>query len=154
MVVILCERLAVPHSNGRIIPSVDRELGVCLASPAGGCLSLCLELYVNLFDSLIMAYGLIHTNLSMIFCPVSSYPISLINMFVSAGLLYIHSRPKAVCMLGWNPPFRAYTAAIWFFFASNVFLVVVPFIPPAPGYQVFEHIPYYVSKPRNYRIRV
>ncbi|KAF9652380.1 amino acid transporter [Thelephora ganbajun] len=75
---------------------------------------------------------------------LSSYPSSLINTFISAGLLYIHLRPEAISALGWNPPFRAYTAAIWFFFASNVFLVVVPFVPPASGYQVFEHIPYYL----------
>ena len=77
---------------------------------------------------------------------MSSYPLSLINMFISAGLLYIHSCPEAVPAQGWNPPFRAYTAVIWIFLASNVFLVVVPWIPPAPGYQVYEHIPYYVSK--------
>jgi hypothetical protein len=65
-------------------------------------------------------------------------------MFISAGLLYIHSRPEAAS--GWNPPFRAYTIAIRFFFVSNVFLVVAPWIPPAPGYQVYERIPYYVSK--------
>ena len=78
--------------------------------------------------------------------PVSSYPLALINMLISGGLLYIHSSPKSVQGSGWNPPFRAYTAAVWVFFASNVFLAVVPFIPPAPGYQVFERIPYYVSK--------
>ena len=88
----------------------------------------------------------------MILCPVVSYPRSLINVFISAGLLYIHSRPKAVSVLGWTPPFQAYTAAIWFFFASNVFLVVVPWIPPAPGYQVYERIPYYVSKFRASRL--
>ena len=75
-------------------------------------------------------------------------------MFISAGLLYIHFRPEAVVALGWNPPLRAHTTAILFFFASNVFLVVVPFIPPAPGYEVFEHIPYYVSKLHDHRIRV
>jgi hypothetical protein len=82
----------------------------------------------------------------MIFRPVSSYPVSFINMFISAGLLYIHLHPEAASGSGWNPPFRAYPAAVWFFFASNVFLVVVPWIPPAPGYQVYEEIPYYVSK--------
>lgn len=75
-------------------------------------------------------------------------------MFISAGLLYIHLRPKATVALGWNPPFRAYTMTIWVFLASNVFLVVVPFIPPAPGYQVFEDIPYYVSEFHERRIRV
>ena len=66
----------------------------------------------------------------------------------------MHSRPEAISALGWNPPFRAYAGAIWFFFASNVFLVVVPFVPPAPGYKVFERIPYYVSRLANSGIRV
>ena len=90
----------------------------------------------------------------MISRPVSSYPISLINTFVSAGLLYIHLRPEAVSGSAWNPPFRAYTAVVWIFFASNVFLITVPFIPPAPGYQVFEHIPYYVSERYDSTIRI
>lgn len=81
----------------------------------------------------------------MIFPLVSSYPLSLINLFTSAGLLYIHLRPKTTVALDWNPPIRAYTTAIWFFFLANVFLLIVPFVPPAPGYQVFETIPYYVS---------
>ena len=80
--------------------------------------------------------------------------MSLINMFISAGLLYVHLRPEAVPGLGWNPPFRAYTAAVWFFFASNVFLVVVPWVPPAPGYHVFERIPYYVSEDHDSTIGV
>jgi len=75
---------------------------------------------------------------------LTSYPFSLINTFVAAGLLYLHLRPKAVSGPSWNPPFRAYTAAVWLFFVSNVFLITVPFIPPAPGYEVFEHIPYYL----------
>ena len=90
----------------------------------------------------------------MISRSVASYPRSVFNTFISAGLLYVHSRPKAVSVLGWNPPFRAYTTAIWFFFASNVFLVIVPWIPPAPGYQVYEHIPYFVSELRGSRFRV
>ena len=154
MVAILRERLAIPYPNGRIIRSMGRELSVRLASTTRGRISFRLELYVNLFDYRPEAYSLIHANLSMIFRSVSSYPLSLINMFISVGLLYIHSRPEAVSVPGWNPPFRAYTAAIWVFFTSNVFLVVVPFIPPAPGYKVFERIPYYVSKLRDSRIRV
>jgi len=90
----------------------------------------------------------------MISCLVSSYPLSLINTFISAGLLCIHLRPEAAPGLGWNPPFRAYTAVVWLFFASNVFLITVPFVPPAPGYQVFEHLPYYVSELYSFTIRV
>ena len=93
-----------------------------------------------------VVYILIHANSPTISRIVSSYPRSLINVFITAGLLYIHSRPKGVSVLGWDPPFRAYTTAIWVFLASNVFLVVVPWIPPAPGYQVYEHLPYFVSE--------
>ena len=123
---------------------MDRKLGVHLASPARGRVSFLLELYVKLFDS--------HRFINNL-RPVASYPRSLNNMFTSAGLLYIHSGSKAVSVLGWNPPFRAYTTAIWCFFTSNVFLVVVPWIPPAPGYQVYERLPYYVSELRGSRSR-
>jgi len=51
-------------------------------------------------------------------------------MFISAGLLYIHSRSKAIVASGLNPPIRAYTTAVWFFFMSLVFSVIVPFVPP------------------------
>ena len=101
---------------------------------------------MNLFDFIPEADTSIHTDLPMILRLVSSYPLLLINMFTAAGLLYIHLHPEAVSSCGWNPPFRAYTAAVWFFFVSNVFLVVVPWVPPAPGYKVFERIPYYVSE--------
>ena len=101
-----------------------------------------------------MACNLIHTDSPMISRSVASYPRSVSNTFISAGLLYVHSRLKAVSVLGWNPPFRAYTTVIWFFFASNVFLVIVPWIPPAPGYQVYEHIPYFVSELRGSGFKV
>ena len=146
MVLILRKRLAIQHSNGRIICSMDYKFGVYLASSTRGCVSFLLELYVNLFDSWPVVHSL------MISHPVAAYPRCLINVFISAGFLYVHLHPKAVSVLGWNPPFQAYTAAIWCFLASNVFLVIVPWIPPAPGYQVYEHIPYYVSKPRGSRI--
>lgn len=75
---------------------------------------------------------------------LSSYQLSITNVLISAGLLYIRSYPESTIALGWNPPFRASASMVWLFFASNVFLVVAPLFPPAPGYQVFEHIPYYL----------
>ena len=146
MVPTLRKRLAIQHSNGRIICSMDYKLGVYLASSTRGRVSFLLELYVNLFDSWPVVHSL------MISHPVAAYPRCLINVFISAGFLYVHLHLKAVSVLGWNPPFQAYTAVIWCFLVSNVFLVIVPWIPPAPGYQVYEHIPYYVSKPRGSRI--
>ncbi|KAF7797669.1 hypothetical protein EIP86_008869 [Pleurotus ostreatoroseus] len=83
----------------------------------------------------------------------SSYPLSLINMFVSGGLLLLHLPPHAPLhrlaeMLKitykWHPPFRAYTSAIAFFFISNVFLAFAPLIPPAHGFKVYERLPYWL----------
>jgi len=154
VVVIFFKRLATPHPNGWIFRSMGHQFGVYLASPSGGCIPFHPDSYVNPFDSCPKADSFIHTNLSTTPRPVTSYPFSLINTFVAAGLLYLHLRPKEVSGPGWNPPFRAYTAAVWLFFASNVFLITVPFIPPAPGYEVFEHIPYYVSELDDPTIRI
>ena len=84
---------------------------------------------------------------------MSSYPLALINMFISGGLLFIHL--PGVCLskrlqalrasYDWRPPFRAWTPVVLFFFISNVFLVTVPLIPPSRGYKVYVHLPYWVS---------
>ena len=74
-------------------------------------------------------------------------------MFISGGLLYIHLPdswlPKTLQALhmsyNWHPPFRAWSPVVLFFFVSNVFLVAVPLIPPARGYRVYDHLPYWVS---------
>ena len=87
---------------------------------------------------------------SLIRCAVSSYPLALINMFISGGLLFIHLPthwlPKTLHALqdsyDWRPPFRTWTPVVLFFFVSNIFLVAVPLIPPARGYRVYDHLPY------------
>ncbi|KAJ7691047.1 APC amino acid permease [Mycena rosella] len=73
---------------------------------------------------------------------MSSYSLTLINTLVSLGLLLLHTR--AYAPWGWAPPFRAPRAVVALFFASNVFLALIPLIPPAPGSRTFEHIPYYM----------
>ena len=93
------------------------------------------------------------SSLTVLACAVSSYPLALINTFVSGGLLFIHIPdiwlPKGLQALrasyAWSPPFRTWTPVVLFFFLSNVFLVGVPLIPPSRGYQVYEHLPYWVS---------
>lgn len=74
---------------------------------------------------------------------VTAYPVAVINMTLSGGLLLLRSRKEEARL--WNPPFRAYHSAVWFFFLSNVMLVIVPLVPPADGYQVYEGLPYFVS---------
>lgn len=74
---------------------------------------------------------------------VSSYPHSLINTAIAGGLLFLHTRWGR--SWDWSPPFKAWPAVTVFFLVSNFFLVVVPLVPPAPGYSPFEHLPYFVS---------
>ncbi|KAG9311597.1 APC amino acid permease [Chiua virens] len=71
----------------------------------------------------------------------SSYPLALFNLLVSGGLLLLYT--DAFKAYKWDPPFRAYKFAVVFFFLSNVFLVVVPMIPPSAGYEPYEHLLYY-----------
>lgn len=44
----------------------------------------------------------------------------------------------------WNPPVRATLPVVLFFFVVNIFLVVVPLVPPSPGNEPYESIPYYL----------
>lgn len=73
---------------------------------------------------------------------MSSYSLTLINTLVSLGLLLLHT--PAYAPWAWDPPFRAPRTVVALFFAANVFLALVPLVPPAPGQKTFEHIPYYV----------
>ncbi|PCH38407.1 APC amino acid permease [Wolfiporia cocos MD-104 SS10] len=86
---------------------------------------------------------------------MSTYPLSLINAFVSGGLLYFHLSPTLRARLAWqnaeteldpewDPPFRAWTWVVALFFASNIFLVFAPLVPPAPGFRVYENLPYWL----------
>lgn len=76
-------------------------------------------------------------------CVVSSYPRSLINATIAGGLLFLHTRWGR--NWDWSPPFKAWPVATTFFLASNLFLVIVPLVPPSPGYSPYEHLPYFVS---------
>lgn len=73
---------------------------------------------------------------------LSSYSLAIINTLVSGGLLLLYT--KAYQEWNWDPLFRAPKLIIWLFFLSNVFLVVIPLIPPAPGSRVYDHLPYWL----------
>ncbi|KIJ17538.1 hypothetical protein PAXINDRAFT_167552 [Paxillus involutus ATCC 200175] len=72
-----------------------------------------------------------------------SYPLALCNLLISGGLLLLYTHPFK--SYNWNPPFRAHKYAVVFFFLSNVFLVVVPMVPPYAGFEPYEHLPYYYT---------
>jgi len=73
---------------------------------------------------------------------VSSYCLSLVNALVSIGLLLLSS--KLIRSLAWDPPFRAPKIIVVLFFLSNLFLVVVPFIPPSKEKKTYKNLPYWV----------
>lgn len=73
---------------------------------------------------------------------VSSYSMSLVNALVSFGLLLLYMPSYRIW--DWNPPFQAPKVIIFLYFLSNLFLVLVPFFPPASGKRIYEKLPYWV----------
>ncbi|KAK3389880.1 amino acid permease-domain-containing protein [Podospora didyma] len=68
-----------------------------------------------------------------------TYPGAWINAFVAAGLIYLHHSKKENWTSGWH----TYLPITVIFFLSNVFLVLVPFIPPDGDWNA-DGYPYYV----------
>ncbi|GLI77374.1 methionine permease [Penicillium ochrochloron] len=72
-----------------------------------------------------------------------SYPLSIINVFVSGGLIYIYLN-RSTKYPNWNPGIRATLPVTVFFLLSNVYLVIAPYVPPDAGQNVYEQLPYYL----------
>lgn len=61
---------------------------------------------------------------------------------MSGGLIYIYlNRSK---FPSWAPGIRASLPVVIFFFLSNVYLVVAPYVPPDAGESVYKELPYYL----------
>ena len=71
---------------------------------------------------------------------VISYPLAIVNSFVAAGLVWLYFHRDTY---EWHPPFRATLPVAGFFFATNVYLVVAPFVPPDPGQSIYDSLPYW-----------
>ncbi|KAJ5544291.1 hypothetical protein N7513_007102 [Penicillium frequentans] len=71
-----------------------------------------------------------------------SYPLSIINVFVSGGLIYVYLNKNR--FPDWNPKIRATLPVTGFFLLSNIYLVVTPYIPPDAGQNVYKSLPYYL----------
>jgi len=72
---------------------------------------------------------------------LSSYSSSLVNTAVALGLLLLYTR--AYRTWDWSPPYRAPKIVVVLFLASNVFLVLVPFLPPNPDARTYRKLPYW-----------
>lgn len=53
----------------------------------------------------------------------------------------MYIRPKA---FDWHSPVRATLPVTLFFFLANLFLVIVPMVPPAEGSAPYAGLPYYL----------
>lgn len=72
-----------------------------------------------------------------------SYPLSIVNVFVSAGLIWIYLN-RSTRFPNWSPGIRATLPVTIFFFLSNLYLVVAPYVPPSAGQSVYNELPYYL----------
>ncbi|KAJ7214391.1 APC amino acid permease [Mycena pura] len=137
--------LSVSFTQGRVVQELGREGVLPLSAffatnkPFGAPLAGLTILYgISLAGVVLPPPG----DAYLFLISMTSYALALVNTLVSFGLLLLHTR--AYRAWEWDPPFRAPHAVVVLFFASNVFLVLVPLIPPAPGARAFEHIPYYM----------
>ncbi|KAJ7917226.1 APC amino acid permease [Mycena leptocephala] len=137
--------LAGQFTQGRVIQELGREgilpYSAFFASnkPFGAPLAGLLTQYIV---SCLFVLGPPPGDAYLFMISTSSYSLALINTLVSFGLLLLHT--PAYKPFGWAPPFRAPRAITVLFFLSNVFLVAVPLIPPAPGRRVYDALPYYL----------
>lgn len=73
---------------------------------------------------------------------VISYPLSVVNVFVAAGLIHLYLNRAAY---DWHPPIKATLPVVVFFLLSNIYLVVAPFVPPdTPDQNIYEQLPYWL----------
>ena len=71
--------------------------------------------------------------------PQISYPLSVINAAISFGIVYLSLWPYD----GWPPVSVPAQLAAAFFGTANVFLFVVPFVPPSIGGEPYTSLPYW-----------
>lgn len=70
---------------------------------------------------------------------IGGYPVSVISVAVSLGLLHLHNSPSE----RWATPCRAPRLAILVSAASNVLLLVLPWVPPQGGMGEDDQFPYF-----------
>ncbi|TPX22451.1 hypothetical protein DIZ76_014323 [Coccidioides immitis] len=137
--------LAVLFSQGRIVQALGRE-GVLpfsrfwasnkpFNSPAAG-------LFQHYIVSVVVMLAPPPGDAYNFLLNLIGYPLSIVNVLVSGGLLHIYFCPERYPT--WSPGIRATLPVTFFFFFSNVYLAVAPFLPPPRRVgNVYERLPYY-----------
>lgn len=141
---ILGNLLSMLFTQGRVVQELGREGVLPLSSffasnkpfdtPLAG-------LFTQWLISVITMVASPPGDAYLFFVNFSSYPITMFNILVSGGLLLLYT--PAFKSYEWSPPFQAWKSVVIFFFLSNIFLAIVPMIPPSPGFDVYEHLPYW-----------
>ncbi|KAL5359081.1 amino acid permease-domain-containing protein [Aspergillus floccosus] len=137
--------LSVIFSQGRIVQELGRE-GVLpfskiwasnrpFNSPAAG-------LFEHWVVSIIIMLAPPPGDAYNFLVNLISYPLSIVNVFVSGGLIYIYLNKSR--FPDWSPGIRATLPVTIFFCLSNMYLVVAPYVPPTEGQSVYEELPYYL----------
>lgn len=72
-----------------------------------------------------------------------SYPLNVVNTFVSLGLLYLKWQ-NYKGKREWKPPLSAPVPVVLFFSISSIYLIVAPYIPPSAGQSVYNDLPYWI----------
>ncbi|RMZ91792.1 hypothetical protein DV736_g986, partial [Chaetothyriales sp. CBS 134916] len=137
--------LSVIFSQGRLVQELGRE-GILPFSrfwasnkPFGAPLAGLFEHWVVAMIIMLApppgdAYNLILNTIS--------YPLAVVNAFVALGLIWLYFHRE---QYNWHPPFSASLPVVVFFFLSNVYLAVAPFVPPETADQnVYKTLPYYL----------
>ncbi|OJJ79189.1 high affinity methionine permease [Aspergillus glaucus CBS 516.65] len=138
--------LSVIFSQGRIVQELGRE-GVLpfskiwasnrpFNSPAAG-------LFEHWVVSIIILLAPPPGDAYNFLVNLISYPLSIVNVFVSAGLIWIYLT-RETRFPNWNPGIRATLPVTIFFFLSQCYLVVAPYVPPSAGQSVYNELPYYL----------
>ncbi|KAK4863681.1 hypothetical protein LT330_002459 [Penicillium expansum] len=138
--------LSVIFSQGRIVQELGRE-GVLpfskiwasnwpFHSPAAGLLE---HYLVSVIIMLAPPPGDAYNFLVNLI----SYPLSIVNFFVAAGLVHIYLT-KEKNYPNWKPAVHATLPVTIFFMLSNLYLAIAPYVPPSDGQNVYEQLPYYL----------
>lgn len=72
-----------------------------------------------------------------------SYPMNIINFFVSGGLLWVYWQRRQG-KIEWNPPIKAGVFVTAFFMLANLYLIVAPYVPPTGDQSVYQSLPYWI----------
>lgn len=139
--------LSVIFSQGRIVQALGREgvipFGKIWASNRP-CNSPAAGLFEHWLVSVVVMLAPPPGDAYNFLLNLISYPLAIVNSFVSAGLIHIYLTKKSGKYADFNPKIRATLPVVVFFFLSNVYLVIAPYVPPTDGESVYESLPYYL----------